>query len=192
MKVGIAAKDVIMKSRQSLRKEDLLKCRREQLGGRNVAERLGKWQEPRTPASSEIPALESALQQHSWWTQEEFSQFWANISAYVKAGKAGWGIRVVKEVVDTNRSSNANSGDLQVQVKIFTWGEVVGHIWVLLWVLSDKLVSYIPMEWIAGDGLVVVRMTGDRYRQGTLGLWTRRGSTEGAGSWGIGCPLPQN
>ena len=36
-------------------------------------------------------------------------------------------------------------------LKVYTWGEVIPHMWLWMWVISNKLTAYIPMEWRAGD-----------------------------------------
>ena len=117
------------------------------------------------------------------WTEHEFCDFWHNLSSFIQDGRAGWGIRAVIEQTDSTAS--LSEGETIVHVKIYTWGEVLGHVWLALWVLSDKLTAYIVMKWIASDGSTVVRMTGDRFRQGRLGPWTYKGPEGDKGCWSV-------
>ena len=116
-----------------------------------------------------------------YWTEVEVIEFWRKCTKSIgELGRAGWGVSVYREGEEEN-----------VLIKIFCWGEVLGHVWILLWVLSEKLVSYVPMEWGDGDGEVVVRMSGYRRKHGVLGPWIEKGLVgEGKGNekgvWGIG------
>ncbi len=46
--------------------------------------------------------------------------------------------------------------------KVTCWGEVLPHIYLLLWVLSDKRTEGLEMQWRDAGGEVVVRMAADR------------------------------
>ncbi|EXJ88518.1 hypothetical protein A1O1_05448 [Capronia coronata CBS 617.96] len=110
------------------------------------------------------------------WTEKEFSHFWQAISLFIQQGKAGWGTRLLKESRDS----------LEWRIRLFTWGELLGHIWVILWILSDKLTQSVPMQWFAGDGSVVVQMSGAKPRRRKSSLWMRKGPEGEGGAWGMG------
>ena len=95
---------------------------------------------------------------HSAWTEVEFLNFWRNMSRLVRQGKCGMGCRLVKEV---DRKASSELGQVW-RVTMFCWGEVVGHIWLALWIISDKLTAQTPMQWISGDGTVVIEMSGEK------------------------------
>ena len=141
-----------------------------------------------------------------FWTEEELVRFWRTLEECVGLGKWGWGIRVFREEVieddeDETRprhgvllssSSPASAAAIseaererRVLLKVTTWGEVIPHIWIMLWLMSDKLTAYIPMEWRAGDGSVVVRMSGYRRKHGVLEDWVYKGPPGEKGIWGI-------
>ncbi|KIW51438.1 hypothetical protein, variant [Exophiala xenobiotica] len=109
------------------------------------------------------------------WTEKEFVQFWQNLSRFVQDGKAGWGTALVKE----------EDGERLWRIRLFTWAEVLGHVWLVLWVLSDKLTERIPMQWIAGDGTLIVKMSREKQKRGRLGTWVRKGPEDERGSWGF-------
>ncbi|KIV95553.1 hypothetical protein PV10_03191 [Exophiala mesophila] len=95
---------------------------------------------------------------HSAWTEVEFLNFWRNMSRLVRQGKCGMGCRLVKEV---DREASSELGQVW-RITMFCWGEVVAHIWLALWILSDKLTAQTPMQWISGDGTVVIEMSGEK------------------------------
>jgi hypothetical protein len=138
------------------------------------------------------------------WTEEEFVRFWRNLEECVGEGKWGWGVKVFREEcteeVDEVRkpheglpSSPPEAGavgaerkrERRVLLKVTTWGELIPHIWILLWLISDKLTAYIPMEWRAGDDSVVVKMSGYRRKHGILREWVYKGPEGEMGVWGI-------
>jgi hypothetical protein len=138
------------------------------------------------------------------WTEEEFVRFWRNLEECVGEGKWGWGVKVfreecteeadeVKKPHDDLPSSPPEADAIGVErererrvlLKVTTWGELIPHIWILLWLMSDKLTAYIPMEWRAGDDSVVVKMSGYRRKHGILGEWVYKGPEGERGVWGI-------
>jgi hypothetical protein len=139
-----------------------------------------------------------------FWTEEEFVRFWKTLEECIEDGKWGWGIRVYrKELTEDGDDETGKQCDgLQsspaageaiageekercVLLKVTTWGEVIPHIWILLWLMSDKLTAYIPMEWRAGDDSVVVQMSGYRRKHGVLAEWVCKGPAGEKGIWGI-------
>jgi hypothetical protein len=138
------------------------------------------------------------------WTEEEFVRFWRNLEECVGEGKWGWGVKVFREECtekadevrkphDGLPSSPPEAGAVEsererarrILLKVTTWGELIPHIWILLWLMSDKLTAYIPMEWRAGDDSVVVKMSGHRRKHGILREWVYKGPEGEKGVWGI-------
>jgi len=111
----------------------------------------------------------------AFWTEKELVQFWQNMTHFVQGGKAGWGTRLIREF----------KGEIVWTIRLFTWGELLGHLWLVLWVLSDKLTGGISMQWIAGDNVAVVKMSGGKNKEGKLGPWIRKGPAGEGGVWGI-------
>ncbi|KIW22786.1 uncharacterized protein PV07_11050 [Cladophialophora immunda] len=109
---------------------------------------------------------------HTLWTEEEFLQFWKNMTLIIESGKVGWATRMTKEL----------EGDSLWKVRVFTWGEMLGHIWMLFLVLSDRLTTKVPMEWISGDGAVVAAMSEGKHQSG---VWMRKGPEGERGVWGL-------
>ena len=81
-------------------------------------------------------------------TETEFWVFWTSVSSYIKDGKAGWGIIMVREEADSEPS---DPGNTRIRVRVFSWGEIIGHLYLAFWILSNKKTERIPMQWVAGD-----------------------------------------
>jgi hypothetical protein len=124
------------------------------------------------------------------WTEAEFLGFWEALTKFVEEGKAGHGISVAKDWADEALTPGRYTQSTYARIRVYTWGELVGHMWIVLWVLSDKKTVYIPMEWVSSDDTVVVRMSGNRCKGGKLGLWVPKGSPGGKGCWGIETGTP--
>jgi hypothetical protein len=97
------------------------------------------------------------------WTEDEFIDFWNDFSAFVQDGKAGWGVRLARdELISSPQQSNKR----RMRVRVFHWGEVMVHIYLAIYVVSEKVSVRIPMQWIAGNGVVIVEMSGKRKTAG--------------------------
>ena len=136
-----------------------------------------------------------------FWTEAEVIEFWEALEGNIKAGLSGWGVRVYREgreqTVDEAEVLATASGSertpprhRQVVIRVSGWGEVVGHLWFLLWVLSRKLTGWCVMEWRDGRDEPVVTMSGHRKKRGVLGRWVFKGPEGEDGVWGIG-PLEE-
>ena len=140
-----------------------------------------------------------------FWTEDEFVRLWKTLEECVGDGTWGWGIRVFRKELaekgddEAHQQSDGGQSRLaadettagqrkqerRVLLKVSTWGEVIPHIWILLWLMSDKLTAYIPMEWRAGDDSIVIKMSGYRRKHGVLGDWVYKGPAGEKGIWGI-------
>jgi hypothetical protein len=171
--IGIAADDIVAEARRSPEKKIRYQRLSQELEASTLQERLRRYD-----GIQRQSADGSDRQAHdvSFWTEDEFLQFWETTSQFIKEGKLGWGVRLVKDSLDT----------CLWKVRLFTWGETVGHIWLVLWVLSEKLTGCVPMEWISGDGTVIVKMSGQKHSHGILGPWRRKGEEGERGVWGVG------
>lgn len=84
----------------------------------------------------------------------------------MREGKAGWGVRAFREVQpsppsgETLGQGGAGAGERRrEEIKIYCWGEVVGHVWLMLFVCSERRVKRMEgVVWKEGSGRVVVRM----------------------------------
>lgn len=99
----------------------------------------------------ELQALERGywLLDCSSWETEAKQDFWEFMTAYLGQEGIGWGITCRR---------NANS----TQVRLYCWGCIVGHMYLVLWLASKRRAKYAGMKWIAGNGGVVITMPSKR------------------------------
>lgn len=79
------------------------------------------------------------------WPMQLRVEFFAYLAKIIEPGRAGWGVWCEREV-----------GGLVVRV--FCWGEVVRHFYLLLYVASKSKVRKLGLRWVDADGEVVVQM----------------------------------
>ncbi|UPX11573.1 uncharacterized protein EKO05_0002172 [Ascochyta rabiei] len=81
------------------------------------------------------------------WPSKLQWEFWSLLYNHVHSGRVGWGLTLHRE---------AQSDDTLGRVKLYCWGEVVEHIWLLLWLCSKGRVSGSGSCWIDANGVAVV------------------------------------
>ncbi|KAH9825729.1 hypothetical protein Tdes44962_MAKER00659 [Teratosphaeria destructans] len=83
---------------------------------------------------------------------------WHFLDKYIRSGKAGWGVWCTR-IGSNDCSDPMGKPDVDVgDMKIFCWGEVVRHIYLLLYVASNSQVRKFGLQWIDAEGQVVVQM----------------------------------
>ncbi|KAL4885255.1 hypothetical protein BJY04DRAFT_180492, partial [Aspergillus karnatakaensis] len=112
------------------------------------------------------------------WTTPFFSKFWTFLSDFIaKEARAGWGVWCIleeeKETGDSNANTNADvnapsqhtAGDpppepaqTNLTLKIYTWGEIASHIYLLLFLASDRRVRKMGAQWRDATDEVVIQM----------------------------------
>ena len=107
---------------------------------------------------------------HALWTEDEFVTVWEKTARVIELGKAGWGTWLVKDFTD----------ELLWRIRVFTWGETLAHVYLLLFNISNKLTGLISMEWVAASGQVIVQMTPGTNLNG---IWERQGPRGAQGAW---------
>lgn len=100
--------------------------------------------------SRDIRPLERGywLIQTSAWSEKLQLDFWQFLVKMVGSGRAGWATWCHRESEDKSLGT----------VQVFCWGEVVKHIYLLLYVASQSKVRKIGMQWIDAGGEIVVQM----------------------------------
>lgn len=93
----------------------------------------------------------------SMWSVTVQIAFWQFLQLHVRSGNLGWGVWCVREV-DESGSGTGKSGGGLGDVKVFCWGEVVKHVYLLLYVASKSKIRKASARWIDADGEVVVEM----------------------------------
>ena len=75
--------------------------------------------------------------------------FWSSLYGHVCSGRIGWG---------TTLHRDSDSAYALGVVRLYCWGEVVEHFWLLLWLCSNGMVVSLGLRWIDADGVAVVEM----------------------------------
>ncbi|KAI9819585.1 MAG: hypothetical protein M1827_007035 [Pycnora praestabilis] len=109
----------------------------------------------------------------SAWDFGVRSRFWAFLEDIIGDGRAGWGVWCVRDVGRehgeghkddvygrADQAGEGSKGDEKERrfVRVYCWGEVVGHIYLLLFLASNRQIKGKGAVWIDGGGEVVVRM----------------------------------
>jgi hypothetical protein len=83
------------------------------------------------------------------WSSELQLEFWKSLHEHVCSGRVGWGTTLYRET-----ESDRTLG----RIRLYCWGEVVEHMWLLAWLCSEGRVSGSQSSWIDADGIAVLEM----------------------------------
>lgn len=93
--------------------------------------------------------------ERGYWTFDPSSldadrqvKFWRFLEQAIGSGNPGWGVWCEQE----------GTGEGLGTVKVYCWGEVVEHVYLLLYVASSSQVRKLGARWIDAEGKVVVHM----------------------------------
>jgi hypothetical protein len=103
---------------------------------------------PDTPTTTAT----SPATQPQTWPQTFFSQFWCFLRDFLTEGRAGWGIWCLLEESKTtatnNQTTNTETETKVVDLKLYTWGEVAPHIYLLLFLATERRIKKMRnVEW---------------------------------------------
>lgn len=108
------------------------------------------------------------------WDMSIFTRFWTFLSDFIsKEGRAGWGVWCILEegVTVTDRvdssamsppvvteGSEGIEGIKPLTLKVYTWGEIASHVYLLLFLASERRIKKMGAQWKDGAEEVVVQM----------------------------------
>lgn len=107
------------------------------------------------------------------WDMVLFSRFWTFLSDFIKEGRAGWGVWCIleaegdegsnstspsKEAEEHSHSTDSVKAQHLVSLKIFTWGEIARHIYLLLFLASERQIRKMGAQWRDAGDKVVIQM----------------------------------
>ncbi|KAF9893369.1 hypothetical protein FE257_011801 [Aspergillus nanangensis] len=103
------------------------------------------------------------------WDQAFFARFWAFLSEFICEKRAGWGVWCILEE-DCRGTSHGGEDEhgngagvtipQAVVLKVYTWGEVASHIYLLLFLASERRIRKMGAQWRDGRDDVVIQMPG--------------------------------
>jgi hypothetical protein len=91
------------------------------------------------------------------WSPKIQIKFWVFLQSNIGSGVSGWGIWCLRENEATGDEGEEAEHELGT-VRVFCWGEVVGHVWLLCYVASQARLKRVESQWVDADGQVVVRI----------------------------------
>lgn len=81
----------------------------------------------------------------STWESQLKRDTWAYLANYIGTGVAGWGIRCSRDV------------DFR-WLRVYCWGSIAAHIYLLLYLATQRKIRYVGSSWIDGEGIPVIIM----------------------------------
>lgn len=115
---------------------------------------------PAVLASPMIPSSNAAALSCATWDLAFFSAFWSFLTHFIATeGRAGWGVWCILEEDDRLPApSGPRAIALPVVLKVYTWGEVAPHIYLLLYLASERRLRRMGAQWTDATGQVVIQM----------------------------------
>ncbi|KAJ5900040.1 hypothetical protein N7495_004784 [Penicillium taxi] len=98
------------------------------------------------------------------WTIQLFHRFWTFLSDFVgRDARAGWGVWCVVDedhtaATGSNRNNVAISGGSLVRLKVYAWGEIAMHIYLLLFLASERQIRGMGAQWMDYRDEMVIQM----------------------------------
>lgn len=98
----------------------------------------------------------------STWSKELMTKCWDFLISFVGEGRAGWGVWCVREMEALRYGEGSDKENdtpkEQEGVKVYCWGEVVGEVWVVLFLASERRIKGVGARWMDAGGEAVVVM----------------------------------
>ncbi|MCJ1401921.1 hypothetical protein MMC11_005138 [Xylographa trunciseda] len=94
----------------------------------------------------------------------EREKFWEFLVQFISEGRAGWGVWAEKFQTERSMMNGEAAPEGQTQVaeneivRVYCWGEVVGYIYILLFMGSHRKIKQMGARWVDAGGEVVIRM----------------------------------
>ena len=89
------------------------------------------------------------------WPLREQIEFWRFLERTAGRGDAGWGVWCSRN----DEEPSASDGEASLgTVKVFCWGEIVRHVFLLLYVGSKSKIKKLGLQWVDAEEKVVVQM----------------------------------
>ncbi|KAF3046672.1 hypothetical protein E8E12_011514 [Didymella heteroderae] len=85
----------------------------------------------------------------SRWSLNAQRDFWLSLCEHVCNGRVGWATTLHRET-----GVHAEPG----LIRLYCWGEVVEHMWLLVWLCSKGKASGTESKWIDASGIAVIEM----------------------------------
>ena len=81
------------------------------------------------------------------WDPGVWARCWECLGNFIGKGMAGWGVWATRDA------------ELPI-IKLYCWGNIVGHAYLLLFMVSESKIKGTRACWIGGDGEAIIEMPG--------------------------------
>ncbi|KAL1997960.1 hypothetical protein VTN02DRAFT_347 [Thermoascus thermophilus] len=101
------------------------------------------------------------------WTLPFFTRFWSFLSDFIaKEGRAGWGVWCILEEAESSRTDTAPADHCHgsgtnmkpLTLKVYAWGEIAAHVYLLLFLASERRIRGMQAQWKDGAEETVIEM----------------------------------
>ncbi|KAE8326840.1 hypothetical protein BDV39DRAFT_85170 [Aspergillus sergii] len=99
------------------------------------------------------------------WDMSTFCRFWSFLSEFIKEGRAGWGVWCILEDLlsaqlphNTQEPALREMGIRQLTLKTYAWGEIASHIYLVLFLASERRIRNMGARWRDSRDDVVIQM----------------------------------
>ncbi|KAA8648382.1 hypothetical protein EYZ11_012815 [Aspergillus tanneri] len=108
-------------------------------------------------ASSSPPSTFTTRNDSKTWEMALFSRFWSFLSEFIaKEGRAGWGVWcILEEDVDGPPLPQISH---RLKLRVYTWGEIASHVYLLLFLASERRIRKMGAQWCDGREETVIQM----------------------------------
>lgn len=92
------------------------------------------------------------------WGLEVQIAFWQFLQRIIGSGNAGWGVWCHRPNMNESGGTEGGVSKGLGVVQLFCWGEVVQHVYLMLFVASKSQIRKVRAQWIDSEEEVVVQM----------------------------------
>lgn len=98
------------------------------------------------------------------WNEKLREETWKYLEKIVAKGRAGWGVHMYRALWNGAEKEAEWKGE---EWRVYCWGEIVGQVYLLLFLASSRKVRGLGATWVDGGGDVVVKMGSERRAKET-------------------------
>ncbi|KAJ5124963.1 uncharacterized protein N7515_008788 [Penicillium bovifimosum] len=106
------------------------------------------------PGSTDpTPNQPKAEEESHVWPAQLFGAFWSFLQDFVgKDGRAGWGVWCILEKEEVRETVT------HLSLKVYAWGEIAMHMYLLLFLASERRIRGLGVQWRDASEEVVIQM----------------------------------
>ena len=99
------------------------------------------------------------------WNENLREETWKYLEKIVAKGRAGWGVHLYRALWNGTEKEAEWKGE---EWRVYCWGEIVGQVYLLLFLASSRKVRGLGATWVDGGGDVVVKVGSERRAKQTI------------------------